>query len=86
VIFVQTLAEEILFRGYLLRIWGAVVPFRLFTTSALMAAFISLHFPNADFKVDFWFNLIGFVLTQAVWCNVWFRARQRAPVCTGLIT
>jgi hypothetical protein len=78
VIFVQTLAEEILFRSYLLRIWGAVVPFRLFTTSALMAAFISLHFPNADFKVDFWFNLTGFVLTQAVWCNVWFRTQSTA--------
>jgi len=78
VIFVQTLAEEILFRGYLLRIWGAVVPFRLFITSAVMAAFISLHFPNSDFKADFWFNLIDFALTQAVWCYVWFRTQSTA--------
>jgi membrane protease YdiL (CAAX protease family) len=78
VIFVQTLAEEILFRGYLLRIWGAVVPFRLLTTSAVMAAFISMHLPNTDFKVDFWFNLFDFVLTQAVWCYVWFRTQSTA--------
>src|SRR5262249_57358467 len=74
----QTLAEEILFRGYLLRIWGAVVPFRLLTTSAVMAAFISLHFPNTDFKTDFCFNLIDFVLTQAVWCFAWFRTQSTA--------
>ena len=53
VIFVQTLAEEILFRGYLLRMWGAVLPFRVLTTSIIMAVFISLHFGNSDFKNDF---------------------------------
>jgi membrane protease YdiL (CAAX protease family) len=78
VIFVQTLAEEIMFRGYLLRIWGAVVPFRLLTPAIVMSAFISLHLSNADIKSDFWFNLIGFALTQAVWCYVWFRTQSTA--------
>ena len=78
VIFVQTLAEEIFFRGYLLRMWGAVVPYRLLTTSIIMGVFISGHFPNADFKRDFWFNLISFMLIQGVWCYVWFRTQSIA--------
>src|SRR5262249_8461883 len=78
VIFVQTLAEEILFRGYLLRIWGAVVPFRLLTTSAVMTLFISLHLPNPDIKIDLWFSLIGFALNQGLWCYVWFRTQSVA--------
>jgi membrane protease YdiL (CAAX protease family) len=78
VIFVQTLAEEILFRGYLLRIWGAVLPYSLPTTSVIMGLFIALHVDNPDFKPDFWFNLISFALTQVVWCYVWFRTQSIA--------
>src|SRR5262245_5642089 len=78
VIFVQTLAEEILFRGYLLRIWGAVIPYRVLTTSIVMGVFVSMHLTNADMKSDIWFNLICFVLTQIVWCYVWFRTRSIA--------
>ena len=73
VIFVQTLAEEILFRGYLLRMWGAVVPYAWLTASIVIGVFISLHVDNPDFKLDFWFNLIAFALTQLVWSYLWFR-------------
>jgi hypothetical protein len=83
VIFVQTLAEEILFRGYLLRMWGAVLPYRVLTTSMVMAVFISGHLGNADLESDFWFNVIGFALTQAVWSYMWFRT-QSVAACAGL--
>jgi membrane protease YdiL (CAAX protease family) len=78
VIFVQTLAEEVLFRGYLMRTWGAVIPYRVLTTSIVMGVFVSMHLTNADMKSDIWFNLICFVLTQIVWCYVWFRTRSIA--------
>jgi membrane protease YdiL (CAAX protease family) len=78
VIFVQTLAEEILFRGYLLRMWGAVLPYRVLTTSLVMGLFISGHFSNADFKTDFWFNAMNFALVQIVWSFVWFRTQSVA--------
>jgi membrane protease YdiL (CAAX protease family) len=73
VIFVQTLAEEILFRGYLLRMWGAVVPYAWLTASVIIAVFISLHVNNPDFKLDVWFNLIAFALAQLVWSYLWLR-------------
>jgi membrane protease YdiL (CAAX protease family) len=83
VIFVQTLAEEILFRGYLLRMWGAVVPYAWLTASILIGVFISLHVDNPDFKLDFWFNLIAFALTQLTWSYLWFRTGSVA-VTAGL--
>lgn len=83
VIFVQTLAEEILFRGYLLRIWGAVLPCAWLTASIIIGVFISLHVDNPDFKPDLWFNVIGFALSQLFWTYLWFRTRSVA-VTAGL--
>ena len=83
VIFVQTLAEEILFRGYLLRVWGAVLPYAWLTASVVIGVFISLHVNNPDLKLDVWFNVINFALSQLVWSYLWFRT-QSVAVTAGL--
>jgi uncharacterized protein len=83
VILAQTLAEEVLFRGYLLRIWGAVLPYGVPTTAVVMCVFISLHLANPDMKADIWFNLAIFAINQLLWCYVWFRTQSIAAT-TGL--
>jgi hypothetical protein len=49
------------------------VPYAWLTASIVIGVFISLHVDNPDFKLDFWFNLIAFALTQLVWSYLWFR-------------
>jgi membrane protease YdiL (CAAX protease family) len=49
VIFVQSLSEEVVFKGYLLRVWGALLPFRLPIAAAVIFCFILIHIGNVDF-------------------------------------
>ena len=37
-----------MFQGYLLRTWGAVLPFRLPVTGAVIALFVTGHLWNED--------------------------------------
>lgn len=73
VLLIQTLAEEVAFRGYLLRIWGAVFPVRLFAVGVLVALFVWLHTFNKDVQVDLWFSVIIFVLYELLAYWVLFR-------------
>ena len=57
VIFVQSLGEEVLFRGYLLRAWGAVLPFRLPVTAGVIALFVTGHLWNEDLQRDLLLNV-----------------------------
>jgi membrane protease YdiL (CAAX protease family) len=78
VVFVQSLGEEVLFRGYLLRAWGAVVPFRLPVVASLIAFFVAGHLWNEDLQRDVSLNLVYFVLVELVSYAVLFRTQNLA--------
>lgn len=66
VIFVQSSAEEIFFRGALLRTWGAVLPYTFAAPALIMCCFIALHVPNADVQRDLYVGLSVFVLGEVL--------------------
>lgn len=78
VIFVQSLGEEVMFRGYLLRAWGAVLPFRLPVTAAVIAAFVTGHLWNEDLQRDLPLNVIYFVIGEVIAYAVLFRTQNLA--------
>ena len=78
VIFVQSLGEEVLFRGYLLRAWGAVLPFRLPVTAAVIALFVAGHLWNEDLQRDLVLNVMYFVVGEIIAYAVLFRTRNLA--------
>jgi membrane protease YdiL (CAAX protease family) len=78
VIFVQSLGEEVLFRGYLLRAWGAVIPFRLPVTAAVIAIFVTGHLWNEDLQRDLLLNVIYFVVGEIIAYAVLFRTQNLA--------
>ncbi len=73
VIALQTLGEEMIFRGYLLRVWGAVLPLRSLVVALLVIGFTLLHTLNTDFRTDFAFNFIWFVATEILYYWLLFR-------------
>jgi membrane protease YdiL (CAAX protease family) len=73
VILVQSLSEEVLFKSYLTRVWGAVAPYRLPVGIVMLALFASLHIPNEDVATDPWFNLLGLAGGAAVSWALFFR-------------
>ncbi|MEM7619551.1 MAG: CPBP family intramembrane glutamic endopeptidase [Pseudomonadota bacterium] len=75
-LFFQTLGEEMFFRGYLLRVWGAVIPYRIIIVGSLTALFVSVHTYNPDVQTDFWFFVIIFVITELLYYWVLFRTRS----------
>lgn len=66
VILVQSAAEEIFFRGFLLRVWGAVIPYPLIVCGLLMALFIAVHIPNPDMQRDLAMGLAVFIGGEAM--------------------
>jgi len=78
VIFVQSFGEEVFFRGYLVRAWGAVLPFRLPVTAAVVTLFVSGHLDNDDLQKDLPLNLAYFVAGEAVAYAVLFRTQNLA--------
>lgn len=66
VILVQSSAEEIFFRGFLFRIWGAVIANPWIVAGAIMSVFIALHLPNPDVQRDVAMAMIAFVLGEAL--------------------
>jgi membrane protease YdiL (CAAX protease family) len=66
VILVQSAAEEIFFRGFLFRVWGAVIPYPLIVCGLLMALFIAIHIPNPDMQRDLAMGLVVFMGGEAV--------------------
>jgi membrane protease YdiL (CAAX protease family) len=77
-VFVQTLAEDVFFRGYLLRSVGAVLPFRLPVTAAVIAVFVYAHLDNADFQRDIVLVVSYFVVMEIVSYAVLFRTQNLA--------
>ncbi len=78
VVFVQSFGEEVFFRGYLVRTVGAALPFRLPVTGAIVALFISGHLGNDDLAQDLVFNLIYFVIIEAISYALLFRTQNLA--------
>ena len=77
-IFVQSLGEEVMFRGYLLRAWGAVLPFRLPVTAAVITLFVAGHLWNDDLRRDLLLNVIFFVAGEIIAYAVLFRTQNLA--------
>ncbi len=72
---VQTLGEEILFRGYMFRVIGAVFPYRLALVLLVSMMFTYEHINNPDIRTDKWFLVIVFFSTELVFYWVLLRTR-----------
>ena len=83
VILFQSMSEEVLFKGYLLRAWGAVFPQRWLVAMVLLVLFIALHWSNDDFSRDRGLAVLDFVLSGIVSYLVFFRTNSIAAA-TGL--
>lgn len=83
VIFVQAFAEEVAFKGYLYRVWGAVFPYRWPLVIVLSLAFTALHWDNADFARDRGMATVQFMVGSAISYWLYMRTRSLAAP-TGL--
>ena len=79
----QSFAEEYLFKGYLVRVWGAVVPIRTVIVLAVAALSTSAHAINDDVAQDLVFNLIFFFIGELLTLFIFLRTESLAAV-TGL--
>lgn len=84
VVFLAALGEEVVFKGYLLRVWGAVIPARWPLVAVLVVFFTYLHVGNADLG-DRAFGLFYFAMTEVVWFAVFLRT-QNLAASAGLHT
>jgi len=78
VVFVQSLGEEVMFRGYLLRVVGAVLPFRVPVTAIVMTLFVAGHLGNEDIDKDLTLNVIYFVIVELISFGLLFRTQNLA--------
>ena len=77
-IFVQTLAEDIFFLGYLHRTWGAVLSYRLPVAALVTTVFILGHLGNSDFQRDILLAVVGFVIMTLISIAVLLRTQNLA--------
>jgi len=78
IVFVQTLGEDALFKGYLVRVCGAVVPLRMPVVATVIALFVAGHLWNEDFSRDFTVNVIYFTIVEVVSFTLLFRTQNLA--------
>ena len=78
VVFVQSLGEEVMFRGYLLRVVGAVLPLRVPVTATIITLFVAGHLGNEDLHRDMTLNVIYFVIVEIVSYALLFRTQNLA--------
>lgn len=78
VVFVQSFGEEVLFRGYLVRSVGAVLPFRIPVTAAVIAIFVAGHLGNEDVRRDVALNVLYFVAVEIIAYALLFRTQNLA--------
>lgn len=76
IVLLQTLGEELAFHGYLVRIWGAVVPNRIVVCAAVSAVFVAGHLVH-DAATNL-FVAIFHSLTQITVLWMLFRTRSLA--------
>lgn len=78
VILPQAFGEDFVFKGYLTRVWGAVLPVRALLVPLVAGLFTSLHTVNDDMKTDLIFNTIGFVATEILALLIFVRTGSLA--------
>jgi membrane protease YdiL (CAAX protease family) len=83
VILVQSFGEEFIFKGYLARVWGAVLPYRLLIVPLISVLFTALHLGNEDVSRDRTFNAIAFLAAELLTFAVFLRTQGLAAP-TGL--
>ncbi len=69
----QTFAEEALFKGYLMRVWGAAFPYRWPVALTITTGFTALHGVNTDFAADRAGAIVEFMLSGLVSFALYFR-------------
>ena len=72
-ILIQSLAEEVAFKGFLIRIWGAVFPYRWFLIVVTSLLFATAHWPNDDVARDPVIGILSLVLGSIVSSWLYFR-------------
>lgn len=65
-ILLQTTGEDVFFKGFLLRQFGAVVPVFWFAPLFITAFFVSIHIGNPDFIKNIGTILLYFVITELI--------------------
>ncbi len=83
VIFCQAFAEDYVFKGYLVRTWGAVVPVPWLVAVVIAAVFTAGHAVNDDVVTDLAFNLMVFFAGEIILIMIYLRAGNLAAA-TGL--
>lgn len=78
VVFVQTIGEDALFKGYLVRVLGAVVPVRIPVVAIVIVLFVAGHLWNDDFSRDTTVNMIYFTIIEVVSFALLFRTQNLA--------
>ena len=79
----QAFAEDVVFKGYLTRVWGAVLPIRPLLIVGMAAAFASVHAGNTDVAKDLWFNLASMLIGELVAFAIYLRTMSLAAA-TGI--
>jgi membrane protease YdiL (CAAX protease family) len=77
-VFAGALGEDVLFKGYLFRVWGALVPARWPVVAVVVVVFTALHVGNTDLGEDRAFSLFYFALTEVVWFFAFLRTQNLA--------
>ncbi|MEX0645967.1 MAG: CPBP family intramembrane glutamic endopeptidase [Parvularculaceae bacterium] len=83
ILLVQSFGEEYFFKGYLARVWGAIVPYRFIIVPALSAIFASVHAGNPDVAADLYFSLLVTFMMAAFTYVIYLRTESLGAV-TGL--
>lgn len=83
VILPQAFGEDYLFKGYLARVWGAVVPIRILVIASIAVLFAAAHGLNEDVRTDLVFNLVQFVVSEMIVLWLFVRTGSLA-LTTGL--
>ena len=78
VILPQAFGEDYVFKGYLTRVWGAVIPVRLVLIPLVAGLFTSGHLVNDDMKTDLVFNVIGFITSEILALVIFVRTGSLA--------
>ena len=83
VVLIQSFAEEVAFKGYLFRVWGAVFPYRWPLVVLISVLFTALHWENTDFARDRGMAIIQFMVGSVISFWLFFRTKSLAAP-TGL--
>ena len=76
-------AEDLFFKGYLLRSWGAVLPIRSVIVLLAAGTFSSAHVLNPDVKAHPWVGLLYLFAADTVAIGIYLRTGSLAAV-TGM--